>query len=106
MIWARGGCSSRVATCPAPPPSTCCTTATSFVELEAPRRDTAHTHGTGDTLAAAVTAALARRASMPEAVRFGKAFVTAAVGDSFPLGFGLGPVGHFWRIRRIREDGP
>jgi hydroxymethylpyrimidine/phosphomethylpyrimidine kinase len=70
-----------------------------FIELTEPRIDTAHTHGTGDTLAAATTAALAGGADMVSAVRAGKAYVTAAVADSFPLGKGLGPVGHFWRVR-------
>jgi hydroxymethylpyrimidine/phosphomethylpyrimidine kinase len=70
-----------------------------FVELSEPRRDTPHTHGTGDTLAAATTAALARGFDMVAAVRAGKAYVTAAVDGSFPLGKGLGPVGHFWRVR-------
>jgi hydroxymethylpyrimidine/phosphomethylpyrimidine kinase len=70
-----------------------------FVELPAPRVATEHTHGSGDTLAAAITASLARGASMIDAVRAGKAFISGAVADSFPLGAGLGPVGHFWRIR-------
>jgi hydroxymethylpyrimidine/phosphomethylpyrimidine kinase len=70
-----------------------------FVELRAPRHDTQHTHGTGDTLAAATAAALARGAEMVDAVRAGKAYVTSAVRDSYPLGKGLGPVGHFWRVR-------
>ena len=69
------------------------------LELTAPRHVTAHTHGSGDTLASAITAALARGASLPDAVRQGKAFVSAAVAGSFPLGSGLGPVGHFWQIR-------
>ncbi|MDP9398028.1 MAG: bifunctional hydroxymethylpyrimidine kinase/phosphomethylpyrimidine kinase [Actinomycetota bacterium] len=68
-------------------------------ELTAPRRDTQHTHGTGDTLAAAICAALARGLDLEAAVRAGKDFVTGAVADSFPLGAGLGPVGHFWRVR-------
>ncbi len=72
---------------------------TDFIELSAKRRETPHTHGTGDTLAAATTAALARGADMVTAVRAGKAYVTAAVDDSFALGKGLGPVGHFWRVR-------
>ena len=70
-----------------------------FQEFPAPRHATRHTHGSGDTLAAAITAGLARGLAMPEAVRQGKTFVTAAVADSFPLGTGLGPVGHFWRVR-------
>jgi hydroxymethylpyrimidine/phosphomethylpyrimidine kinase len=73
----------------------------SFVSLSAPRRATEHTHGSGDTLAAATCAALARGLPMVDAVRAGKAFITGAVEDSFPLGSGLGPVGHFWRVRPL-----
>jgi hydroxymethylpyrimidine/phosphomethylpyrimidine kinase len=68
-------------------------------EFTAPRQATEHTHGSGDTLAAAICAALARGNDVPEAVRLGKAYVTQAVISSYPLGSGLGPVGHFWRIR-------
>lgn len=71
---------------------------TTFVEFPAARHDTAHTHGSGDTLASAITASLARGVSMPDAVADGKRFVTAAVRGSFALGRGLGPVGHFWRV--------
>jgi hydroxymethylpyrimidine/phosphomethylpyrimidine kinase len=74
-----------------------------FAELSSPRHDTAHTHGSGDTLAAAITAALARGLPMPDAVREGKAFINGAVAGSFPLGQGLGPVGHFWRVREWPE---
>jgi hydroxymethylpyrimidine/phosphomethylpyrimidine kinase len=72
---------------------------TTAIELNAPRHDTVHTHGSGDTLASAITAGLARGASLVEAVREGKAFVSAAVAGSFALGGGRGPVGHFWRVR-------
>jgi hydroxymethylpyrimidine/phosphomethylpyrimidine kinase len=75
----------------------------SFLEFAAPRSDTAHTHGSGDTLASSITAALARGVDVPSAVALGKRFVTGAVRDSFPLGSGLGPVGHFWRIRNWPE---
>jgi hydroxymethylpyrimidine/phosphomethylpyrimidine kinase len=68
------------------------------IEFPAPRHDTAHTHGSGDTLAAAITASLARGKDVPDAVADGKRFITAAVQGSFPLGSGLGPVGHFWRV--------
>jgi len=71
---------------------------TSFVELASPRFDTPHTHGSGDTLAAAICAALARGLPVDEAVRFGKRFISGAVEHSFALGAGLGPVGHFWRV--------
>ncbi|MGH8859856.1 MAG: PfkB family carbohydrate kinase, partial [Jatrophihabitantaceae bacterium] len=68
------------------------------IEFPAARTDTAHTHGSGDTLAAAVTAGLARGYSVPDAVAQGKRFITSAVQGSFGLGAGLGPVGHFWRV--------
>ena len=69
-----------------------------FIELPAKRIDTKHTHGGGDTMASAITSALARGTSVPEAVRFGKEFVTNAVRHSYPLGGGVGPVSAFWRL--------
>lgn len=71
----------------------------SYAELSAPRHPSVHTHGSGDTLAAATTAALARGLDVPAAVAAGKEFITAAVEGSFALGSGRGPVGHFWRVR-------
>jgi hydroxymethylpyrimidine/phosphomethylpyrimidine kinase len=72
-----------------------------FIELSAPRAPTEHTHGSGDTLAAATCAALARGLDMAAAVRAGKAYITGAVAGAYPLGAGLGPVGHFWRVRPL-----
>lgn len=69
-----------------------------FLELPAKRIDTKHTHGGGDTMASAITSALARGASVPAAVRFGKEFVTNAVRHAYPLGGGVGPVSAFWRL--------
>ena len=66
--------------------------------IDAERIDTPHTHGTGCTLSAAITAHLARGASLPEAVRAGKAFVTEAIRHALPLGEGIGPVDHLWSI--------
>jgi hydroxymethylpyrimidine/phosphomethylpyrimidine kinase len=70
----------------------------SFAEFTSPRFDTQHTHGSGDTLAAAICAALARGLEVEDAVRFGKSFIAGAIEHGFPLGAGLGPVGHFWRV--------
>jgi hydroxymethylpyrimidine/phosphomethylpyrimidine kinase len=72
---------------------------TAFIELPGPRFDTPHTHGGGDTMAAAITAALASGAPVPEAVRFGKRFVSNAVRHAYPLGAGVGPVSPFWRLK-------
>ena len=73
--------------------------------LEADRIDTPHTHGTGCTLSAAITASLARGASLPEAVRAGKAFVTEAIRHALPLGDGIGPVDQLWSIGVPGGDG-
>jgi hydroxymethylpyrimidine/phosphomethylpyrimidine kinase len=68
--------------------------------LIARRVDTPHTHGTGCTLSAAITAHLARGATLLEAVDAGKRFVTEAILQALPLGHGIGPVDQLWPIPR------
>jgi len=68
--------------------------------VDAERIDTPHTHGTGCTLSAAITAHLARGSSLEDAVRAGKVFVTEAIRHALPLGEGIGPVDHLWSIPR------
>jgi len=70
-----------------------------FTELPGPRFDTPHTHGGGDSMASAIAAALARGASVPDAVVFGKRYVTEAVRNAYPLGAGHGPVSPMWTVR-------
>jgi len=67
--------------------------------LRAPRHDNRHTHGTGCTLASAIASHLARGAEVPAAVRAAKDYVTGAIAAGFPLGTGIGPVRHGWRLR-------
>jgi hydroxymethylpyrimidine/phosphomethylpyrimidine kinase len=69
-----------------------------FHELPGPRFDTTNTHGSGDTLASAITSSLAGGATVPAAVAFGKRFIVRSVRDSYPLGKGHGPVSPFWRL--------
>ncbi len=69
-----------------------------FTAFTGPRLDTPHTHGGGDTLAAAITSALARGWTMIEAVGYGKRYIEQAVAHAYPLGAGIGPVSPFWRI--------
>lgn len=70
-----------------------------LTELSAPRVRTVHDHGAGDTLATAAACALAHGWSVPEAVAFGKEWVTRSVVEAYPLGAGRGPVSAFWRLR-------
>ena len=68
-------------------------------EFHAARIDTAHTHGTGCTYSAAITAELARGASLDLAVEHAKEYITEAIRTSPGLGHGCGPVNH--HARRI-----
>ena len=63
------------------------------------RVESVHTHGTGCTLASAIASRLARGDDVPSAVRAAKAYVTGAIAAGFPLGAGIGPVDHGWRMR-------
>lgn len=67
--------------------------------LRARRHDNRHTHGTGCTLASAVAARLAHGDPVPQAVARAKEYLTGALAGGFPLGAGLGPVDHGWRLR-------
>jgi hydroxymethylpyrimidine/phosphomethylpyrimidine kinase len=60
--------------------------------LDGPRLAARHTHGTGCTLSAAVTAELAWGCPLPDACRRAKAFVTRAIAAGVDLGAGVGPV--------------
>ena len=66
------------------------------VELRGPRLVSRSTHGTGCTIAAAVTAALARGLSLDQAVAAAKRYVEGAIRHAEPLGDGYGPINHFW----------
>ena len=72
---------------------------TEFHEYDAPRIDTVHDHGAGDTLGAATACALAHGYAMPDAVAFGKAWVTECLKSAYPLGGGHGPVSALWRLQ-------
>ncbi|WP_313949197.1 bifunctional hydroxymethylpyrimidine kinase/phosphomethylpyrimidine kinase [Leptolyngbya sp. FACHB-261] len=65
--------------------------------------ETSNTHGTGCTLAAAITANLALGKTPLEAVREAKNYVTQALNHAFPLGSGQGPVGHFFKLLKESE---
>lgn len=70
-----------------------------FLEFEVGRIDTPHDHGAGDTLGAATVCALAHGKSVPEAVAFGKEWVTRSLAAAYPVGAGHGPVNASWRLR-------
>ncbi len=57
--------------------------------------DTVHTHGTGCTLSAAITAGLALGDDLPTAVERATRYVGRAIASAPGLGRGRGPVDHF-----------
>ncbi len=67
---------------------------TGWHEFPAPRVATPHTHGTGCTYSAAITAGLALRLALPDAVGRAKRFIHQAIRTNPGLGQGSGPVNH------------
>ncbi len=70
--------------------------------LEGERLPTANTHGTGCTLSSALAAELAKGASLAEAAKTAKAYLSEAVvsADRLSVGSGYGPVHHFHHLWR------
>ncbi|ORW29355.1 hydroxymethylpyrimidine/phosphomethylpyrimidine kinase [Mycobacterium paraense] len=69
-----------------------------FHEFDSERLPTGNDHGGGDTLASAVACALAHGLTMPDAVGFGKRWVTECLRAAYPLGHGHGPVSPLFRL--------
>ncbi len=65
-----------------------------FEMLGSPRIDTPHTHGSGCTFSAAMTACLARGKTVPEAFAAAKQYTHAAIVAAPGLGLGHGPLNH------------
>jgi hydroxymethylpyrimidine/phosphomethylpyrimidine kinase len=65
-----------------------------FHEFAAPRIETRHTHGTGCTFSAAITAGLALGWDLREAIANAKRYITEAIRGNPGLGAGQGPVNH------------
>jgi hydroxymethylpyrimidine kinase/phosphomethylpyrimidine kinase len=71
-----------------------------IVEFAGPRIESRHTHGTGCTFAAAITASLAKGHGLEQAVREAKEYVAGAMRAGIALGGGHQPLDHFWRPSR------
>ena len=79
---------------------------TDVIRLPGDRINSEHTHGTGCTLASGIASRLALGDEMPAAVKAAKEYVTGAIAAGFPLGAGIGPVDHAWRLRRAAAVNP
>jgi hydroxymethylpyrimidine/phosphomethylpyrimidine kinase len=65
-----------------------------FHEFTGPRIATPHTHGTGCTYSAAITAELAKGSPLRAAIARAKEFITEAIRTAPGLGSGTGPLNH------------
>lgn len=63
-------------------------------QWQSPRIPTVHTHGTGCTLASAVSAFMARGVEVEQAVEAARAYVQRAILNAPGLGLGHGPLNH------------
>ncbi|MFL6450388.1 MAG: bifunctional hydroxymethylpyrimidine kinase/phosphomethylpyrimidine kinase [Bryobacteraceae bacterium] len=70
----------------------------SIERFSRPRIQTRNTHGTGCTFSAAITACLAKGASLTVAVATAKEYIQAAIESAVPLGSGIGPLNHFANV--------
>jgi hydroxymethylpyrimidine/phosphomethylpyrimidine kinase len=75
------------------------------LRLSMPRLETRNTHGTGCTLAAAVTAGLAKGLALEDAAREAKSYLWAALksGAAMRYGAGCGPVDHLHAVFPCEE---
>ena len=61
--------------------------------------DTNFTHGTGCAFSTSIACNLAQGRPLPEAVLIAKSFLTAAIANGYPIGKGVNPVNHMYRMR-------
>ena len=72
-----------------------------FIEFRHARVASRHTHGTGCTFAAAITAQLALGVSLREAIPLAQRYVAEAIRHAPGLGRGHGPMGHLWDLTKL-----
>jgi len=70
-----------------------------FQTFKAERLATNFTHGTGCALSTAIASNLAQGRPLSEAVLLAKAFVTSAIANGYPIGKGVNPVNHMYRMK-------
>lgn len=70
--------------------------------VQAKRYHTRHTHGTGCTFSACLTAELAKGVPLLDAVQIAKDFITTAISTPLDIGSGSGPVNH-WAYQDLKR---
>ena len=72
--------------------------------FKADRQRSNSTHGTGCAFSTALACHLAHGRGLPEAVLLSKAYVSAAIANAHPLGQGVGPLHHLYRMGQQRRQ--
>lgn len=70
-------------------------------EFRGAKQQSWSTHGTGCAFSTAVACYLALGKKLAEAVPLAKAYVEEAIANAYPLGEGIGPVNHLYRLGRM-----
>jgi hydroxymethylpyrimidine/phosphomethylpyrimidine kinase len=71
--------------------------------FKAERQRSNSTHGTGCAFSTALACHLALGRGLPEAVLLSKVYVLAAIANAYPLGHGVGPLHHLYRMSQQRR---
>jgi hydroxymethylpyrimidine/phosphomethylpyrimidine kinase len=71
--------------------------------FKANRQSSGSTHGTGCAFSTALACHLALGRGLPEAVLLSKVYVSAAIANAHPLGHGVGPLHHLFRMGQQRR---
>jgi hydroxymethylpyrimidine/phosphomethylpyrimidine kinase len=69
-----------------------------FIEFRHERVPSRHTHGTGCTFAASITASLALGRTIRDAIPLAQRYIAGAIRSGPELGHGHGPMDHFWSL--------
>lgn len=62
--------------------------------------ETKNTHGTGCTLSSTIASYIGKGYSVSESIEKSKKYITDTIKNSFSIGEGVGPVGHFIDLYR------
>jgi hydroxymethylpyrimidine/phosphomethylpyrimidine kinase len=71
--------------------------------FKADRQRSNSTHGTGCAFSTALACHLAHGRGLPEAVLLAKAYVSATIANAYPMGKGVGPLNHLYRLNQQRR---
>jgi hydroxymethylpyrimidine/phosphomethylpyrimidine kinase len=72
--------------------------------FKASRQRSNSTHGTGCAFSTALACHLAHGRGLPEAVLLAKVYVSSAIANAHPLGHGVGPLHHLFRMSQPRRS--